>query len=210
MWIYADEWGNTGKDIFSIPEGYFSGAILSVNEIDPIVEPVLARFMSELGVAEIHASDLARSTGPAKVGEIAEALIDALDGATEWSFNATAIHKPYLATAKFVDTIFDNGENLAVRPHWYIHEHLRHAICCTIDAMLTPLDRKRYWCAFLSGNRDDLKKSISNALTYLDRFAKDPRLYAVIRDALQFAIRHPDQFTLPHGRRAYDNHECRP
>jgi hypothetical protein len=108
---------------------------------------------------------LARSTGPAKVGEIAEALIDALDGATEWSFNATAIHKPYLATAKFVDTIFDNGENLAVRPHWYIHEYLRHAICCTIDAMLTPLNRKRYWCAFLSGNRDDLKKSISNALT---------------------------------------------
>ena len=121
-------------------------------------------------------------------------------------FSATAIHKPYLATTKFVDTVFDNGENLAVRPQWYMHEYFRHTICCTIDDMLTLLNRKRYWSAFLSGNRDDLKKSFINALTYLDRFAKDRRLHEVIRDALQFAIRHLDQFTLPRGRRSYRGH----
>jgi hypothetical protein len=206
VWIYADEWGNTGKDIFANPEGYFSGTILSVDPIDQIVEPVLQRFRSEEHVAEIHASELARAAGPAKIGEIAEALIEALDRATKWSFGATAIHKPYLATTKFVDTIFDNGENLAVRPQWYIHEYFRHAICCAIDDMLTPRNRKRYWSAFLSGNEDELKQSIRNALTYLDRFAKDRRLYAVIRDALQFAIRHIDQFTLPESRRAYRDH----
>ena len=99
---------------------------------------------------------------------------------------------------KFVDTVFDNGENLAVRPRG-IHEYFRHTICCTIDDMLTSLNQRLYWSAFLSGNRDDLKRSFRNALTYLDRHVKDRRLYEVIRDALQFAIRHPDQFTLPHG-----------
>ena len=88
---------------------------------------------------EIHGTDLASNFGPAAVGKVAEALIDALDRATKWTFSLTAIHKPYLATTKFVDTVFDNGENLAVRPQWYIHENLRHAICCTVDDMLTPL-----------------------------------------------------------------------
>jgi hypothetical protein len=206
MWIYADESGNTGKDIFVNPQGYFSGTILSVAPIDQIVEPVLQRFRSEEQVAEIHASDLARAVGAAKVGEIGEALIDALDGATKWSFSATAIHKPYLATTKFVDTIFDNGENLAVRPQWYIHEFFRHAICCAIDDMLTLRNRERYWAAFLSGNQGELTASVRNALTYLDRVVKDRRLHTVIRDALQFAIRHVDQFTLPRGRRAYRDH----
>ena len=203
MHIYADEWGNTGKDIFAAPDMYYSGAILAAQPIDDFVGPVLSRFMTDLGVSEIHASHLARGFSPGKVAEIADALITAIDDGTRWSLHVTAIHKPYLATTKFVDTIFDSGENLGVRPQWYLHQYFRHAICCVIDDMLTPLNRKRFWFGYIGGNREELKGSVRNALTYLDQYAKDKRLREVVRDALQFAVRHPEQFAIPRTRRDY-------
>jgi hypothetical protein len=177
MHIYADETGHSGKNIFEPPAMYRQGAILSVDNIEQIVAPTLTKYQAELGVSEIHANQL---QDPTKVAEIALRLMDALDKATTWEFSVTIIEKPYLATTKFVDSVFDSGENIGARWLWYNSTYFRHVICCLIDEMLTPRNRKRFWEAYLADNYEELKASIRNAQTYLDRYAKDRRLINVV------------------------------
>jgi hypothetical protein len=75
---------------------------------------------------------------------IATEVMDALDASGPWRFPLIVIDKPYIATTKFVDLVFDSGENAAVPPHWYNLELFRHAICIAIDDMLTDLNRRRF------------------------------------------------------------------
>lgn len=201
MFIYADESGNSGRNIFDDQEYYHQGAILAVTDMEPAVEAVIRPILEAKGITRLHAHELPRR----EVAEIVTKLMDALDAETPWQFHLTTIHKPYLATTKFVDTVFDSGENVAVPPLWYNVEVFRHVLCCVIDNMLTPRNRERFWWAYLSNNIDGFKAAIRNAETYLDRATKDRRTRQIIRDAFRFALRHPDQFRLTTSkpRRAY-------
>jgi hypothetical protein len=204
MYIYADETGNTGKDVFAKPELYREGAILSVDDIDPIISPTLERFKRELGLARIHAHEIPRD----KVRQIGGAMLDALDGGTTWCFHLTEIHKPYLVTAKFVDTVFDSGENRGARWLWYNIGFFRHTLCCLIDEMLTPDNRRAFWEAYLADDHEGVRTAVRNARTYLNRFTSDRRLTAVVLDAFDFALQHPEEITLMASRRkdSYKGH----
>lgn len=192
MYIYADETGNTGRNIFEPPGLYQEGAILALDDIEPIVSPILDRFRRKEGVARIHANEIRRES----VREIGETIIDTLDAGTTWQFHLTVIDKPYLATTKFVDTVFDSGENLGARWHWYNIGFLRHTLCCLIDEMLTDLNRRAFWEAYLADDREGVKDAVRNARTYLDRCTSDRRLETVVLDAFDFALQHPEEITL--------------
>ena len=205
MFIYADESGNSGRNLFDpAQEIYGQGAILTLADAEPIVEPVIRPHLETRGLRRIHANELP----PHEVATIAVQLIGALDEVGPWEFHVTAIHKPYLATTKFVDTVFDSGENIGARNLWYNLEFLRHVICCAIDDMLTPRNRQRFWAAFLGDDIEAIKASIRNADTYLYRNVEDPRLREVIRDAFRGALRYPEQLTLSvaRARGAYRDH----
>ncbi len=204
MYIYADESGNTGKDVFSAPEFYWQGAIFALDDIEPLVGPILTEFKRREGVSRIHANEMRLDT----VREIGEAILDALDASTTWHFHITVIHKPYLVTTKFVDTIFDSGENLGARWVWYNVAFFRHALCCLIDDMLTPRNRRAFWQAYLTDDYEGVKAAVRNARTYLDRYTKDRRLINVVLDAFSFALRYPEEITLMASRRrdSYKGH----
>lgn len=193
MFIYADETGHSGKNIFAPPRYYQQGAILSLDDIEPIIAPVLNRHKALPGISEVHAAELRDS---AKVNQIALELMEVLDSGTVWQFSVTTIEKPYLATTKFVDSVFDAGENLGARWFWYNTQFFRHVLCCLIDDMLTPRNRQRFWEAYLADDREGLKASVRNAQTYLDRFTKDRRLINVVLDAFRFALQNPEELTL--------------
>src|ERR1039457_1582872 len=97
------------------------------------------------------------------------------------------IEKAYLVTTKFVDTIFDSGENKGARWQWYNIQYFRHTICCHIDDMLTEHNRRAFWHAYLTDDHEGVKAAVRNARTYLDRVTKDRRLITVILDAFDFA-----------------------
>jgi len=204
MYIYADETGNTGKDIFSPPALYGEGAIFAVEDIEPIVGPILVDLMRDMGVSRIHANELQ----PWKAAEIATSLLDALDASAVWDFHLTLIEKEYLATTKFVDTVFDSGENRGARWLWYNVAYFRHVLCLLIDKMLTPRNRRAFWWAYLNDDYDGVKAAVRNARTYLDRFAKDRRLINVVLDAFDFALRYPEEITLMASKRrdSYKGH----
>ena len=203
MHLFADESGNTGREIFNEPEFYHAGAIIAVDDIDDIVRTVIEPEVKNTGSTRFHANESPAS----KVAQVARKIIDALDKSTKWTFHATRIQKPYIATTKFVDTVFDNGENIGARAIWYQHQYFRHTICCAIDDMLTDANRKAFWDAFLANDHEAFTATVKKARSYLDRCVKDRRLHEVILDAFKFAERFPEEITLGgRGRRAYRGH----
>ncbi|MBF0370491.1 MAG: hypothetical protein HQL52_13645 [Magnetococcales bacterium] len=199
MYIYGDESGNTGKEIFHEPEWYHQGGLICLHDIDPVVRPILRRHCDELGVERIHANEFLST----KNAEIATDIINALDASTTWVFHHSKIHKPYMATTKFVDAIFDSGENDGARWLWYNSEFLRHTLCCLMDDVLTPRNKRRFWPAYLSSNHDEVKACIRNAQTYLDRHTSDRRLQTVVRDAFNHALSNMEKLSFGHSGKSY-------
>lgn len=201
MFIFADESGNTGRAIFDEPLEYHLGAILSTFDPDEVAREVISCAVRAHALDRLHANAL---TVEANV-EIANRLMDAFDAAGSWSFSVSLIEKPYIATTKFVDMIFDTGENGAVPWIWYNNELFRHQLCISVDELLTDNNRRRFWAAFLEADIPTLQECVRNAWTYVARKVDDPRVSRVIRDGFDFFLRNPDEFAIgPRGgRRGY-------
>jgi hypothetical protein len=144
MFIYADESGHSGKYIFNDPPNYYQGAILSVVELEPLLQPIVAHYCSQIGAKRLHANELPYQL----TVEIVERCMDAMEN-NHWNFHLTTVEKGYLSPTKFVDTIFDPHENLRVPPLWYWHEFFRHALCCLFDDILIlNNDRENFWYSY--------------------------------------------------------------
>ena len=205
MFVYADESGNTGRNLFDEKSRtYRLGGIFTVADAEPAIESAIRPVLAASGEPRLHAKNMQEGD----VSALAHVIMDALDTLGPWRLSMTVIDKPYLATTKFVDLVFDSGENAAVPPLWYNLELFRHAICIAVDDMLTDLNRRRFWDAFLADDAEGVKACIRNAMTYLTRKVQDARLRQVVKDACDFALRHPERFTIRggSGRRAYQGH----
>lgn len=192
MFIYADESGNSGRNIFDKNEWYRLGAIFTLLDAEPSIEAVIRPILLQRGEPRLHAKDMMEH----EITPILSDVLDALDTNGPWEFSLTVIHKPYLGTTKFVDTVFDAGENLAVPPMWYNLEFFRHMLCAAIDEALTPMNRKRFWEAYMADDVAEIQRSIRNARTYVLRKVDDRRLREVIVEGFDFALRHPEELTL--------------
>jgi hypothetical protein len=114
MFIYADEPGNSGYNIFDDKQPiYRQGAILSCQDINEPISEVVKKHFDSYGIPQLHAKEL----GYNRAAEILPSIIDAAASFGEWSFHVTEIEKTYLPTTKFVDTVFDSGENPSA--HWF-------------------------------------------------------------------------------------------
>lgn len=57
--IYADESGHSGKEIFSESSPfYYQGAVISVGEIETKVTPIIQRYCTDNGLERLHGYDL--------------------------------------------------------------------------------------------------------------------------------------------------------
>jgi len=193
MYIYADESGNTGRYIFHDPPIYRQGAILSKEDMGVVLNHVVEHYCKKLNVPYLHANELL----PHITGQIAETVLTELEGAA-WIFHETIIQKSYLATTKFVDSIYDSGENLAVPFHWYNVDLLRHSLCCFFDDFLDEIDKRMFWDAYLKDDYSFLKILLSEFIKKLDREFNhiDKRLYEVVYEGLNFALLYTEQITL--------------
>ncbi|WP_010321991.1 DUF3800 domain-containing protein [Marinobacterium stanieri] len=199
-YVYADESGNSGKDIFSEKSPiYYQGAILSVGEIDNVVGPIIQRYCDENTLERLHGYEL----GEAIVNRICLDLLKALED-FDWQFHYTAIEKRYMSPTKFVDTVFDCYDNPAVHPFWYTTELFRHTLCILIDDMMEGGGDEAFWQYYLA---DDVDGLIEICEILLERAPHifDKRACEVVTDGLQYAIRHPEILTLvsAKGKSAY-------
>jgi len=59
VFIYADESGHSGKNIFDESSPlYYQGAIISVNDIEDKVKPVIEKYCKEFNVERLHGFEL--------------------------------------------------------------------------------------------------------------------------------------------------------
>lgn len=204
MYVYADESGHSGRHIFNDPPIYYQGAIISARDVEPTLNPILEACKSRLGAARIHANEIA----PQVVGALSIEVMTALDHLGPWRFHVTALEKQYLVATKFVDTIFDSGENAGARWLWYNFEALRHALVILFDDLLTRPEKEAFWRAYLDDNAEGLIGLAGAMLTRLDGTRMDRRLRQVAADGLEAFIRAPEQVTLLAGatRSSYKRH----
>lgn len=191
MYIYADESGHSGRHIFNEPPYYFQGAIISEINTEPILQPLTEKYLKELGTDRLHANELK----PHIVERIAGSFLRSLKE-INWIFHLTIIEKPYLAIAKFVDSLFDSYENKGARWLWYNHEFFRHALCCLFDELFSNEDKKIFWNSYLKDDFTGISTAVKIALNRLEQFEIDKRLYQVSSEALHFALKYPEEITL--------------
>ena len=198
--IYADESGNSGKDIFN--EGspiYYQGAIISVGEIESIVAPIVEQYCAENGLERLHGYEL----GEERVNSLCIELLDVLNE-TQWKFHYTVLQKRYIAPTKFVDTIFDCYDNPAVHPLWYTTEIFRHTLCIVIDDMMKDGLDAEFWNYYLKDDSDGIIR-ICKILLKKAPYIFDKRVFEVISAGLNYAISNPNILTLTSakGKSAY-------
>jgi len=203
MFIYADESGHSGRYIFNEPPDFSQGAIISENNTEPLLHEVAERYRLELNVERLHANEIQ----PHIVEKIASAFLSLLDQ-TNWIFHITVIEKTYLATTKFVDSLFDSCENRGVPRLWYDHEFFRHTLCCLFDDILIKEDKINFWQSYLADNFDGIAKVVKNALQRLRLIQSNKRLYQVSCKGLEFALKYPEEITLMASktRKSYKGH----
>lgn len=203
MFIYADESGHSGRYIFNEPAYYFQGAILSVTDPEPLLNPIAEKYRNELVVERIHANEIK----PYIVERIGAAFLSLLKD-TNWIFHLTVIEKSYLSVTKFVDTVFDSFENKGARWLWYNHQLFRHILCCLFDQVLSEQMKKAFWDAYLKDDYNGITSVAKLALKKLNELPIDARLYQVSKDGLTFALKYPEEITLMANRtkKSYKGH----
>ncbi len=203
MYIYADESGHSGRHIFNEPPYYFQGAVISETDTEPLLYEVGEKYRVELGVERLHANKIQQHI----VEKIASSFLSILDK-TNWVFHITVIEKKYLATTKFVDSLFDSYENKGARWLWYNHEFFRHSLCCLFDDVLFEEDKKSFWQSYLADNFEGISTIVKTILQRLEQIQLDKRLYEVSCEGLQFALKYPEEITLMANRakKSYKGH----
>jgi hypothetical protein len=204
MFAYIDETGHSGRNIFDKNENFRLGTLLTVEDVSDAIGTVFNPFLENKGIERLHANEWPEHD----LVDLTHALIETLAAGGPWQFNVFSIHKPYIAPTKFVDLIFDPGENEAVPNYWYWDEMHRHVLCLVVDsAMERPLG-EAFWRAFL---KDDVEAIIEIA-TMIEQSVKastEPMgIKKVFQAAIGWAKKHPEQFTLiaTEKRKGYQGH----
>lgn len=192
MFAFADETGNSGRNIFDQNEYFRLGAILATTDIAPVAKAAMTPFLEQQGVDRFHAHEWPEET----VAELGHAVLDVLDKSGAWVFSLTEIHKPYMAPTKFVDVIFDAGENKAVPGKWYWDELNRHVLCLTIDRAMSRDTAKLFWDSYLVDDFTGIVNCVDLVDAALDRRAAPPAVLDVIGGAFDYARQRPADFTL--------------
>ncbi|ESY82476.1 hypothetical protein X740_05120 [Mesorhizobium sp. LNHC221B00] len=192
MFAFADETGNSGRNIFDENEYFRLGAILATSDIAPHAQAALSPFLKERSVERFHAHEWPEDA----VAKLGQSVIDALEASGAWSFSLTEIHKPYMAPTKFVDVIFDAGENKAVPGNWYWDELNRHVLCLTVDSAMSRDTAKLFWNAFLGDDFSSITTSLDLIEAGMDIRVTPPAVSKVVSRAFEYARQKPAEFTL--------------
>lgn len=203
IYVYADESGHSGKNIFEESSPfYFQGAIFSVGDIENTVKPIIDNYCEQYGVERLHGFEL----GEVKVKEVCTELIKVLED-YDWCFHCTIIEKSYISPTKFVDTFFDSFFNKAINPIWYETDVFRHILSLTIDELLEKELSMSFWESYLKSDIVSIIKICDVLLTKVPNIL-DKRSQEMIHDGLMYIIQHKDEFIefIGKNKSAYKEH----
>lgn len=191
MYAYIDESGNTGANIFDHEQPVFiTAALITKTNFDILYKADIRKIAAKNGKSELHGSKL----GADRIEEIADDLLR-LFKKSNARFFVSHIEKKYLATTKFVDTLFDSFENKAVPWHVYNLRPMRLLLVFKIARILTEDIALKFWASILEKNEERAYKLFLESLTELEEnisVLPDARSRELIGDAITWAKKNPE------------------
>lgn len=189
IFVYTDESGNTGQNIFDSSQPYFyTASLISEIDLDTNIFTEFDEWKSILDVTELHGNEL----GYYRLEKISDKIKDFLLR-NNLIFIFTRIEKEHISSMKLVDTILDSGLNMAVSPLHYSHRYFRLSMALAIDFFLSPKNRKKFWDVYNKVDHKGLQDILSNLIWNIDRKLKDPRQKQLLLDALNWAMKYPEK-----------------
>jgi hypothetical protein len=194
MFVYVDEAGNTGGNLFDDDQPWFLTIGLITRANFDVLEPRL--FANGIGAnGDFHAN----SVGLDNIEKIAPALLAAAKR-HDARFCVSRLEKLYLATTKVVDTIFDSHENKAVP--WHVYNLRRLRLLMLFKLAHYVLDRdvvKLFWDALMHKNsKRSVELFVQACKAILARVGNlpDARSRELVAQAFTWAIENYDKITV--------------
>ncbi len=190
FFVYVDESGNTGKNIFDASQpDYYTAALITKGRFDEVYGVHIREIAAKVGATCIHANEL----GLGRIETIAADLCVLLTRA-DVKFFVARVEKKYLLATKVFDVLFDSGENAAVAWHSYNFKLSKITLAFKLGHILDDAIAREFWrCLLLTRPQD-----VRDALPTICRSIKD-RLYLlpdersreVLGEGLDWVIRFP-------------------
>lgn len=195
MWIYIDETGNTGTNVFDPNQPVFLlGYVASRTNIDLLSARQIQRIARYVGQPYLHATEIPPDQVDGVCTEVAT-LVEERDV----RFGFSRVSKDYLAVSKLFDTLFDPHENLEAPWLTYWVRPLRlmmvHKIASIVDEPLL----QRFWNCLFQKNAAIRSQEFVAVCKDLQQRAvglPDARSRELISQVTDWAIQNPNTITL--------------
>lgn len=190
MFVFVDETGNTGKNLFDEAQpNFLTAALVTRTNFDVLHARNVRRIALSVSADKLHASEL----GFEGVEAIAEPLLK-LFKRVDARFFISRVEKKYLLATKVVDHIFDSGENPSVPWHVYNIRQLRLMLVFKISVLLNETLATFFWDCLMERQeakcRDHLVQFCEGMLSRVATLP-DARSRTLVQDGLEWAMQNP-------------------
>lgn len=189
IFVYADESGHSGTKIFdNNQQFYIQGALISINDIQEEIEPIINKYLKLYDTNKLHGYEL----GEEKVSKITDEIIQVLEN-FNWEVHFTYIEKKLLLAIEFIRLLLHPFENKAI-PYIFIeNEYFRHSLLIEIHKILINHHKKNeIWTLIL---KNDIKSLLEFCKEILENnIIKSSNVSEFIIKGLKFAVNNPESF----------------
>lgn len=191
LFAYADESGNTGKNIFDVSQpDFFTAALVSKGDFDRQWGSRVMAVAESVGAKAIHANEL----GLGRLNGVADELLNIVVDA-DAHFFVSRVEKRYLLATKMFDVLFDSGENAAVAWHNYNFRPLKIILAFKLASIIDEEVAREFWDFILTLRRADATKKLPGICKKLKTKLvgiPDARSREVLGQGLDWVIDHPE------------------
>jgi len=160
---YSDETGNSGNNLFDPGQPYFwTGTLVCEADVDREGAKLPAKRLALSGRSELHGNKLGLS-GIERIAPILQELFSKVKA----HFLFTSIEKHHLAATKFFDVLMDSGVNHAISNLQYAYRTLRLSLAVQFIQMVDDLDRREFWEAYESSDKEKFRGILQRVLERL-------------------------------------------
>ena len=191
IFVYVDESGNTGKNIFDQAQpDFLTAALVYRGDFDAMYTERVREIANSVGAKAIHANEF----GIAGLEKIADQIYSILHK-SDAHFFLSRVEKRYLLATKMFDVFFDSGENAAVAWHDYNLRPLKIILAFKLAAIIDDAIAREFWKCLLLPSEDDARKKLPALCDFFKsklQIIPDERSREILRNGLDWIIKHPE------------------
>ena len=189
LFVYSDESGHTGDNLFDSNQPYFyTGTLISSNNLDITAIRQYQEWLLRLGVSELHGQHI----GIDGITRISADLINVLKQ-NNCYFVLTILEKRYYAAISLAWLILDSDFNRGVGVY-HSHTSLFHRmLAMNILQALTAREVEAFWFIYAKRDLSGFVKILDNLRVRIHETFPDKRGRELLLDALNWSSVHPEE-----------------